>query len=92
MSNTDLENKEELEGGINNTHSSKKKSGIDVLLWEKLETFKRHFTQNHAYILCHFGDERIYVLFLYRNVMHLLTVVFKRERKHCRSISNCLLI
>lgn len=78
MSNTDLENKEELEGGINNTHSSKKKkSGIDVLLWEKLETFKCHFTQNHAYILCHFGDEHTYVLFLNKNIMHLLTVVFK---------------
>lgn len=48
MSNTDLENKKELEGGINTTHSPKKnkrKSAIDVILWEKLETFKVfHFT------------------------------------------------
>lgn len=39
-----------------------------------------------------FGGWHIYVLFLYKNVMHQLTVVFKRKRKHCPCISNCLLI
>lgn len=39
-----------------------------------------------------FWGWQIYVLCLYKNVMHLLTVLFKWKRKHCRCISNCLLI
>ena len=70
-------NRKKLAGGINNTTDSKKKKEIDVLLWEKLETLKCHFIQNLAYISCHCGDERIYVLFLNESVMHLLAVVFK---------------
>lgn len=71
-------NRKKLAGGINNTTDSKKKKNeIDVLLWEKLETLKCHFIQNLAYISCHCGDERIYVLFLNESVMHLLAVVFK---------------
>lgn len=41
--------------------------------------------------MCHFEDEQIYVLFLYKNVLHLLTVEFKWKRKHGRCISNCVL-
>lgn len=70
-------NRKKLAGGINNTTNSKKKNEIDVLLWEKLETLKCHFIQNLAYISCHCGDERIYVLFLNESVVHLLAVVFK---------------
>lgn len=55
----------------------KKIGGIAVLLWEKLETLKHHFPSKPAYILCHFREEHIYGLLLYKNVRHLFTVVFK---------------
>jgi hypothetical protein len=92
-SNTDVENnkKKELKGEINNILKNKKLDWC-FLLVKIRNTLEMSFIWNCAYILCHFQGDHIYVLFLYKSVIHLLTVIFTWKRKSHGCVSNYLLI